>query len=557
MGSAELSIIHHVGFVLLLLWVLTAIGWCHPFAFFLSLVYLYKVNERHSVRLRKKLQFEERKSANDRRLLVDSETVRWLNHVVERVWPICMENIASQQFLLPIIPWFLDNYKPWTAKKAAVQHLYLGRSPPTFTEVRILHEPDGDDHMILELGMNFLSADDMMAVLAVQLRKRVGFGIRAKMHVTSMHVEGKVLVGVKFIQHWPFIGRIRVCFVEPPYFQMTVKPIFPHGVDVSDVPGIAGWVDKIVAVAFEETLIEPNMLVVDVEKFASATTGATTESWFTIDEKHPIAFAKVEIIEAADVKPGDRSGFADPYVKGQIGPYRFTTKIQKKMLAPKWQEEFKIPISSWEAPNVLSIQICDKDRMFHGTLGECQININDLRGGQRHEKWLNIQNTKTGRLHLAVTILEESDKESNGGKSDDSEGLTETTTTPGSPWSGLMDWSFTTGSSMARDQKTSDEHEPISVKGDQTKGMQTHHPEGDISKMSEPVIGLCVLSETKPHGEDSECTKSPGSATSACSNSSNNTDKDSDGDSRLPSHSIFRRGLQKIGDKLHKHSKNE
>jgi len=43
-------------------------------------------------------------------LLLDPESVRWLNRVVERVWPICMEQIASQQFLLPIIPWFLDNY---------------------------------------------------------------------------------------------------------------------------------------------------------------------------------------------------------------------------------------------------------------------------------------------------------------------------------------------------------------------------------------------------------------------------------------------------------------
>lgn len=32
------------------------------------------------------------------------------------------------------------------------------------------------------------------------------------------------------------------------------------------------------------------------------------ESWFTIDEKHPIAFAKVEIIEATEVKPSDSNG---------------------------------------------------------------------------------------------------------------------------------------------------------------------------------------------------------------------------------------------------------
>jgi len=48
-------------------------------------------------------------------VLSDSETVRWLNHAVENIWPICMEHIASQKILFPIIPWFLEKYKPWTA----------------------------------------------------------------------------------------------------------------------------------------------------------------------------------------------------------------------------------------------------------------------------------------------------------------------------------------------------------------------------------------------------------------------------------------------------------
>lgn len=45
---------------------------------------------------------------------------------------------------------------------------------------------------VLELGMNFLTADDMIAILAIKLRKRLGFGMWAKLHMTGMHVEGKV-----------------------------------------------------------------------------------------------------------------------------------------------------------------------------------------------------------------------------------------------------------------------------------------------------------------------------------------------------------------------------
>lgn len=37
---------------------------------------------------------------------------------------------------------------------------------------------------------------------------------------------------------------------------------------------------------------------------------------------------------------------------------------------------------------------------------DCSINIGDFRRGQRHDVWLSLQNIKTGRLHLAVTVIE-------------------------------------------------------------------------------------------------------------------------------------------------------
>lgn len=63
------------------------------------------------------------------------------------------------------------------------------------------------------------------------------------------------------------------------------------------------------------------------------------------------------------------SGLADPYIKGQLGPYRFRTKTQKKTLSPKWHEEFKIPICTWESANVLTIEVRDKDHFVDDTLG--------------------------------------------------------------------------------------------------------------------------------------------------------------------------------------------
>lgn len=35
------------------------------------------------------------------------------------------------------------------------------------------------------------------------------------------------------------------------------------------------------------------------------------------------------------------------------------------------------------------------------------MSINDLRGGQRHDMWLALQNIKMGRVRLAITVIEE------------------------------------------------------------------------------------------------------------------------------------------------------
>lgn len=41
---------------------------------------------------------------------------------------------------------------------------------------------------------------------------------------------------------------------------------------------------------------------------------------------------------------------------------------------------------------------------------DCSVNINDLRDGQSHDMWLPLQNVKMGRLHLAITILDDNEK---------------------------------------------------------------------------------------------------------------------------------------------------
>ncbi|KAL3821333.1 hypothetical protein ACJIZ3_007238 [Penstemon smallii] len=528
MGSIlDATILHHVCFVLLILWFLNSYyHYCHPVAYFLSLVYLYLIHEGYVMKLRKKLQFEERRDSYQRRVLSDSETVRWLNHAIEKIWPICMEEIVSQKILLPVVPWFLDKYKPWTVKDAEVQHLYLGRSPPIFTDMRVLQNNNDDDHLVMELGMNFRTADDMSAILGVKLRKRVGLGMWAKLHLLGLHVEGKVLVGVKFLNRWPFIGRLRVSFAGPPYFEMTVKPVFTHGLDVTELPGIAGWIDNLLALVFEQTLVEPNMLVVDVEKFVSP----EPENWFCVDAKDCIAQAVVEVIEAAEMNPSDLNGLADPYVKGQLGPYRFRTKTKKKTLTPKWLEEFKIPICTWEPQNMLVIQVRDKDHLFDDMMGDCSVNINELRDGQRHDIWLPLQNIKMGRLHLAVTVFEGNAKVADSELKKISYGA-----------DSAKICSFTSKSSE-ESQRIADKFEPIKIEGQSETGIWIQHPGSEVVQEWEPRKGKGR--HVNSHHLDGQI---QGAATSGPMSTDENTDAN-----KSHSHNPIRKGWRKVHSLFHR-----
>ena len=51
----------------------------------------------------------------------------------------------------------------------------------------------------------------------------------------------QVRVGIKLSNELPYLSRVRLNFDTLPEVQMTVRPLFTHGVNVSDIPLVAGW----------------------------------------------------------------------------------------------------------------------------------------------------------------------------------------------------------------------------------------------------------------------------------------------------------------------------
>lgn len=68
----------------------------------------------------------------------------------------------------------------------------------------------------------------------------------------------------------------------------------------------------------------------------------------------------VRVIEAKDLPPTDPNGLSDPYVRLQLGKQRFRTKVIKKNLNPKWDEEFSFKVDDLSEELVISVMDEDK-----------------------------------------------------------------------------------------------------------------------------------------------------------------------------------------------------
>eukprot|EP00246_Nothoceros_aenigmaticus_P001833 TRINITY_DN12501_c0_g1_i1.p1 TRINITY_DN12501_c0_g1~~TRINITY_DN12501_c0_g1_i1.p1 ORF type:complete len:835 (+),score=155.95 TRINITY_DN12501_c0_g1_i1:198-2702(+) len=400
--------------VFCLCWASVLLGASLSFVLLLAFLFLIAVESRQRSKIAGRIRYEERMNA-EKKKLGDDETVAWLNHSLKTMWPLCLERFSSQGFLMQVAPWFLDKYKPWTAKRTVLHHLFLGSRPPLIESIRAIEKPSEGYTMVLDVQMNFVAARDMSAVLAVQLRKRLGFGLWTTFHLSNLQLEGKVRLGLKVTSEFPFVEQICLCFQDAPCFQLTVRPVFNYGVDVSDLPGIASWLDKMFADALEHSLVEPNMMVIDVKKlldtfmpFVDQATSSTPNqpAWFSREEKPPIATVHFELVEAKNLKPSDLNGLADPFVKGAMGLSNFKTKIKRKTLSPVWNEDFRLPVSSWDLPNLLVLRVRDKDRFYDDEMGYSVLPVANFRGGERHLKWLTLRGVKTGKLLVAITVDE-------------------------------------------------------------------------------------------------------------------------------------------------------
>jgi len=101
----------------------------------------------------------------------------------------------------------------------------------------------------------------------------------------------------------------------------------------------------------------------------------------------------INVTEARHVASMDKSGTSDPYIvlKSSFNTQRFKTKVQKKNLTPKWDQEFKF--FTTKAEGSIQLQMFDKDFISKDEfMGEVKLQLADYADGYDHDKWIPLEN---------------------------------------------------------------------------------------------------------------------------------------------------------------------
>ncbi|GBG66339.1 hypothetical protein CBR_g58829 [Chara braunii] len=395
----------HLVFVMALIWIAGKFQLNFLFVFTWGVFYLWKVECKQRRRLADQIRRKLQQEMEKRTPTTDSETLDWLNALMEKMWPAFLEQYLSRS-VADCLHINLNIYKPKALRKIVIDCLRLGTSPPLIKTAKVYRDPRNGDHAILEIEMSYVAADDMRVELIARLKK-AGLGLSGKLYGNNLRIEGKMRLGFRFVQYFPYVGRLSVSFVDPPAIGLSVKPLSSNAIDLADLPGIATWLMKALCNVVETTMVEPKPMILDLIKILGTDYGLGY---------YPVcyglypgeAFAVIEVLDGKELEGKDRTGFSDPYVKLQIGRVKMRTSFKKQTISPYWNEIFRLRIAGWHFPVKLHLRVRDHDSFGKDDeLGYTEVDLADYRNGERHEIWKKLDGAKSGIIHMAITIVEQ------------------------------------------------------------------------------------------------------------------------------------------------------
>ncbi|TQD90639.1 hypothetical protein C1H46_023786 [Malus baccata] len=111
-------------------------------------------------------------------------------------------------------------------------------------------------------------------------------------------------------------------------------------------------------------------------------------------------WVELVLIEAKDLIAADMRGTSDPYVRVEYGNLKKQTKVIYKTLNPQWNQTLEFP----DDGSPLLLHVKDYNALLRASsIGDCVVEYQRLPPNQMADKWIPLQNVRSGEIHVQVT----------------------------------------------------------------------------------------------------------------------------------------------------------
>ncbi|KAI7695247.1 hypothetical protein SSS_07770 [Sarcoptes scabiei] len=373
------------------------VGYSNMSTWWLSVAaFLWIVRDKNRLIQQRRLEFERAVAIDEKNIVKyavqdlpcwvifpDTERAEWINRIFKQMWPFLGEYVKT--LLKNKVESNIDQVMPDYCKGFRFEKIDLGSVPLRLGSVKCYDENTSRDEIILDLEIIYAGNCD------IQVRiKGLMAGIKDFQLYGILRVELKPL-----IKDMPLIGCISFYFLKNP----TIEFNFTNIADVLDFPGLSEFLRNAIKEQIGKIMVLPNKYIYPMIKDLKSE---------EIKFIQPLGIVRLEVIEARHLKKADVGmlglGKSDPYVNIIIGNQEFKTPTMYNTINPKWN--FICETLAFFSTQSIDLEVMDEDQGSKDDfLGRVSLPIESIINDGMLDAWVNLKDTKTGRVHVKATWL--------------------------------------------------------------------------------------------------------------------------------------------------------
>ena len=192
----------------------------------------------------------------------NSESVNWINHIVQLFW-FKIQNYANT-LIIKTVNNILKENKPGFLESLYLYEFSLGTSAPRIEKIKIHHDNNNNDKLIMDLEFNFipsLNESNNRICLVSRVGKGV-IGINIPILVKDISLNSKIRIELDLISSLPFVKTVTVCLLESPEIDFVLKPL--KSMDLMDLPLLNSFLFNLINENIDNVLVNPNKLIINI-----------------------------------------------------------------------------------------------------------------------------------------------------------------------------------------------------------------------------------------------------------------------------------------------------